>query len=747
MRRFLVILLVATAALRADVIHLKGGGTLEGKVIEENEREVRIRTGAAEMTVTRAQIVRIERGESPVESYQRQAAALKDDDAEGHYKLALYCLKHKLTAQAFAELRRVLELKKDHAEALARLRPLVEKRSAPLLARARKLQEEGDYGQAEKLLISILEQYYDGPHVAAAHHHLALGFAARGQYALALTRWRRALAVDPQFLDACQGAAAAAIEMGKWPDALEFTERAAAIAGQSPAGAVLKKRAADLRTLADLQKQAAAAKPDAKRLAAISRVLLDLGLREHALLRLQEAYDAGARDPRLIKTLAEHHEQAGRVRLALELTKQLLTANPRDDALLRRRAVLERLLLVGKAFATRDRQARERLILDIARSGASFATIEAALRECTEREPQKTGLGQGSFLVDEILTEATCAVYVPKGYDPRRPWPLILAFHRKGESGKEHFYNWETVADSQRYIVLCPDSPRRKGDWRFGHIKHALSALRHATKTYNIDTNHVYLAGTGSGGLLAWSVAVRHPDLFAALVIRNAPLDEVSRLYLRATTYLPTYLAASEQNSPAILAPMRDAFKALESWGGNVRTEEAGGSARNPALPELNAKIAAWLKDQRRNPYASRARLVSFEFSNATAFWLRVDRFAKTVFDPDRKLDIKAPFGQEYDPEQLRFIYLEEMNKTLGRLAGVVHPGNRINIAARHIEKITVFLDDRMVDLEKPVRIFINGELAFRGKVERSLETLFESARYHRDPRMCYAASVSLTVR
>ena len=51
------------------------------------------------------------------------------------------------------------------------------------------------------------------------------------------------------------------------------------------------------------------------------------------------------------------------------------------------------------------------------------------------------------------------------------------------------------------------------------------------------------------------------------------------------------------------------------------------------------------------------------------------------------------------------------------------------------------------VDLEKPVRITINGKLAFRGKVERSLETLFESARYHRDPRMCYAAAVSLTVR
>jgi hypothetical protein len=76
-----------------------------------------------------------------------------------------------------------------------------------------------------------------------------------------------------------------------------------------------------------------------------------------------------------------------------------------------------------------------------------------------------------------------------------------------------------------------------------------------------------------------------------------------------------------------------------------------------------------------------------------------------------------------------------------------VAPGNRINIVTKHVDELTVFLDDKMMDLEKPVRIYTNGELAFSGKVERSLEHLFESARYHRDPRMCYAASVRVKVR
>ncbi len=52
-----------------------------------------------------------------------------------------------------------------------------------------------------------------------------------------------------------------------------------------------------------------------------------------------------------------------------------------------------------------------------------------------------------------------------------------------------------------------------------------------------------------------------------------------------------------------------------------------------------------------------------------------------------------------------------------------------------------------MVDLDKPVRIVANGDVVFNDKVERSLEQLFDSARSHRDPRLCYAASVRIKVR
>ncbi len=750
MRRHLaaVALLAAAVLARADVLRLKNGQVLEGKIVVETSKEVRIRVGGSELTVPREQVAEIEKGEAPLDVYKQRAAALKDDDADGHYELACYCLERRLVPEAIAELRRTLELRKDHAEARAKLLPLLDQRAQPLLSRAKRLQEQGEYEAAEEPLIAILEQYPDSSFAAAAQHHLALGFAARKQFDMALTRWRRALAIDSHFTEACEGAANAAAELGKWADAVAFAEQAIENAKDPEHSKRLGERAAAFRELAKLQEAGAdPAARDPARLAAEGRVLMQLGQRDRALKRYQEAYDAGARDPELLKLLVEHNERQGCIRMALDIYKQLVAANPTDDEVVRRRARAEQLLLAPRAFATRDKAARQRLIFQIARSGAPFEAIEGALRETTERQPQKTGLVEGSFIVDELLFRANYVAYVPKGYDPRRPWPLIIALHRDGETAKEHYYNLETIAATENYILILPVCPAKAGGWRFSHINLPLSLLHHAAGVYNVDTNRVYLEGSGPGGLLAWAVALRWPDRFAALVVRNAPLDEVSRLYLRAAVNLPTYLICGLHAAPDVIGSQREAYKALDAWGYDVQREEVPGYARNPSFPELNAKIRAWLETKVRDPYTPRVRLVSFEAINAAAFWVRIERFAPTIFDPDRRISAKTPFGQEYSQEQLHMIYLGEMSKGMGQVIAAVAPGNRINLVTKHVEELTVFLSDKMVDLDKPVRIYANGETVFSGKVERSLEELFESARANRDPRLCYPAAVRIKLR
>ena len=747
MRRCLIaaLALVAASAASGDVVRLKNGGELVGKIVKATDEAVTIRTATSQMTVPRARIASIERGEAPTETYVRRAAALANDDAAGHFSLATYCVENGLRSQAVAELRHVLSLQPDHARALAQLRKLIDPGAAGLLSRAQDLQDQGEYAKAEAPLTRLLETYPESTHAAGAHHLLASGYAARKDYDQALIRWRRALNLRPDFPEACEGAAQVAIDMSDWAEALRFTEQARDIRKEGPQAERLAARAKTLSELVQLDQTPADPKTRPARLAREGRLLMEIGLADRGTTRLEDAYDAGARDPALLTFLADHYEKMGRVPQALEVCRALAAANLQDATLVARRARLERLLLVPKAFETREATERRRLLFEIGRSGATFAYVEAALRESAIREPQPAGLLEGSFMVDEVLVRAPYACYVPNGYDPRRPWPLILALHRDNDTGKEHFYNWESIARTEQYIILCPTAPRGK-TWNFSDLPVPLSALHHARKLYNIDTSRVYLAGTGGGGLLAWAAALRHPDRFAALVIRNSRLDEVTRLYLPVANNLPIYQLVSERAPPDIIGSLRESEGALSRWHYTARHEEVPGH-RHPAMPELNDKVHLWLGDKARNPYPRAVRLLSFQHENAAAYWIRIDRFAPTVFDPDRKVTATGPMGIQLTEDQVRLLYIGKMEKELGSVAAVVAPGNHIRIATRHIHALTVLLSDRLVNLDRPITITLNGELAFRGKAERSLDTLFDTARRHRDPRLCYSAAVSLQVK
>ncbi len=63
-------------------------------------------------------------------------------------------------------------------------------------------------------------------------------------------------------------------------------------------------------------------------------------------------------------------------------------------------------------------------------------------------------------------------------------------------------------------------------------------------------------------------------------------------------------------------------------------------------------------------------------------------------------------------------------------------------LEVRGTEKLTVLLDDRMLDLDKEVTISRDGEVLFRGRVERKLETLSRTLNERLDPRLSFSAEV-----
>ncbi|MFO7897541.1 MAG: HEAT repeat domain-containing protein [Planctomycetota bacterium] len=112
-------LLVCAGGARADVIHLKSGGRIEGEIVEQADGRVQIRTinNGIVTTVDEADIASVERRPTARNVYEDMAAKLAPDDAEGHYALGVWCERHRLRDEMRAEFIRTIQIDPDHERA------------------------------------------------------------------------------------------------------------------------------------------------------------------------------------------------------------------------------------------------------------------------------------------------------------------------------------------------------------------------------------------------------------------------------------------------------------------------------------------------------------------------------------------------------------------------------------------------------------------------------------------------------
>lgn len=184
-------------------------------------------------------------------------------------------------------------------------------------------------------------------------------------------------------------------------------------------------------------------------------------------------------------------------------------------------------------------------------------------------------------------------VFFPEDYDPKLPWPVIVALHgssEKGDDGEKQVHvGLANVVRERAHdfpaIAVFPQVPRA------GAVQtHALPVARlidDVVRDVHGDTARVYLTGLSFGGVLAYLIARERPDHFAALIQVSAPLviqpgDRSTRLAPDAAasdearalhgTSIWIYQGARDPNVPA--RATRDVVQGLKSAGVSVRYTE-----------------------------------------------------------------------------------------------------------------------------------------------------------------------------
>jgi predicted peptidase len=106
------------------------------------------------------------------------------------------------------------------------------------------------------------------------------------------------------------------------------------------------------------------------------------------------------------------------------------------------------------------------------------------------------------------------------GEDKDQRWPLILYLHGSGERGSD--LNKlkangppKLVSEGQEmpFIVVSPQCPARS-TW---DPKALVELLDQIVRKYAVDADRIYLTGISMGGAGTWSLALAHPERFAAI--------------------------------------------------------------------------------------------------------------------------------------------------------------------------------------------------------------------------------------
>lgn len=387
--------------------------------------------------------------------------------------------------------------------------------------------------------------------------------------------------------------------------------------------------------------------------------------------------------------------------------------------------------LIATYFQTADGSERAALIGSIERAaGGSLAQVASAVEQTQLWDPMDK--------TEQVLSvaagpggQARLHVTLPPDYDAAKRYPMVLVLPGTSANGLDSFDRSWLDSLASNFVIAIPDdfscadfnAPQQAATLPRAWLK----ALR---RKYHLDTDRVYLYGSGRGGDAAFTLAVMHSDAFAAVIIREGVLDvpyrrELRPLLLENLRHTPTHVVWTQPDLRVnTLLPEREVRIALTSLF-------ALRSARSMELP-ISETV---LSEGRSADTAALARLceqvrrcdvteVSHRFrypAQGQARFLRQGRLVPPVWEGNQ-IDIVVR------PHVSQSTYITSvLESKLAYLYGKIED-QTITVNSRKCEIVELRIGLGLVDLTKPVLIKYNGKRRFEGRLPASISTLLTSA-------------------
>jgi len=371
----------------------------------------------------------------------------------------------------------------------------------------------------------------------------------------------------------------------------------------------------------------------------------------------------------------------------------------------------------------------QRILLD---KRASVETVSQIIK--AERTYQSQSVGN---LPDEQIVirgqPYPLSLFVPPTYQTSRAYALVVCLHGFGFTGEEYLERWRPRL-GEDYLLACPSYP--SGAWFTRRAEElVLETIRQVAHRYHIDPDRVFLTGMSNGGIGTWLIGMHHASLFAGLAPMASGLDDVLMPFLANLRSTPIYIihGAKDQVMPVDLS--RSIVRELDKLGypyvyrEHHREHPMAGGHYFPReeLPDL----VAWFNRQRREPLPTSLTVVR-DGSHFQPFnWIRLDATDPIAAFSDDLVDKR-------DERIKRRVY--------ARLDASIAGSNRIEVKAEHVQRYSLFLNEQLINVSKPLTVVTNGRLSFEGTVTPTVETLLRQAGLRQDPERLFSVHLIIDI-
>ena len=302
------------------------------------------------------------------------------------------------------------------------------------------------------------------------------------------------------------------------------------------------------------------------------------------------------------------------------------------------------------------------------------------------------------------------------GEKPKGGRSLFISMHGGGGAPKQvNDQQWENQKRLYKPAEGVYVAPRAPGDtwdlWHQGHVDPLFARLiRDMVLLQDVNPDRVYVMGYSAGGDGVYQLAPRMADRFAAAAMMAGHPNETRPDGLRNlpfTLHMGGNDGAFKRNEIARQwATMLDGLSQKDPGG--YPHEVVIHEGKGHWMDRQDAVAVPWMAKYTRNMRPDRIVWLQDDVTEPRSYWLR---------NP-------APKG--------------------GQRVVAVRTGQEIAIeeATGGIDELGILLDDEMVDLDKPVRITMNGATLFEGVAPRTTATLKATIEERGDPRAGFPAEV-----